>query len=169
MSDLENFINLCNLTTKIVGLAEGDLALRSRKKKYQTPRAVASAVAVLKSKIHYNVIAKVLKRDRTLINHYMKNHKGEYRSHPAYRDLFNTVYTAYENIQNAKPSFQDAEALREHLRTYGIYDCKKPQVKIKIISGKVSCRYNFSYQDFSGKLEICRLALENYDMETKII
>lgn len=169
MNDIINFRNLCNLTTKLVGLQDGDLALRSRKKKYQIPRAVASMVGIILEGTHFNIIANEINRDRTLINHYRKNHEAEYKTYPAYRELFNKVYRAYKNIQDAKPSFESNEALRQHLRKFGIYDSDLKQVKIKIISGKKYSIYNFSYEEFSGKVEICRLALNDYDMDTKLM
>jgi hypothetical protein len=168
MEASKNFKNLCNLTTEIVGLEEGSLSCKSRKKKYQIPRAVASMVGIIKSGIHFTVIAAEINRDRSLIYHYQKNHKSEYKSYPEYRDLFNKVYKAYTSIQESKPCFTNADELREHLRVFGIYSNNNPQVKIKVISGKVSVMYKFSYQDFSGKLEIIKLALKEYDMDFKI-
>jgi|TARA_R110000764_G_scaffold145512_1_gene233312 hypothetical protein len=169
MTDEMNFRNLCNLTTEIVGLEEGSLSCKSRQKKYQIPRAVASMVGFLKSGIHFNVISKEIGRDRTLLYHYKHYHKANYQSYPPYRDLFNKVYRAYTCIQDAKPSFEDNDHLRQHLRTFGIYDSNLKQVKLKVISGKTSVKYNFSYEEFSGKLEICKLALKDYDMDTKIL
>ena len=46
MTDKEKFINICDLTTKLVGLHQGALSEKTRKQEYQTPRMVASIIAL---------------------------------------------------------------------------------------------------------------------------
>ena len=60
-----NFKILCDLTTSLVGLDKDSLSSKSRKYKYQIPRAVASVVARMIDKTHRTIIAKELKRDRS--------------------------------------------------------------------------------------------------------
>ena len=64
-----NFKILCDLTTNLVGLRKGSLSCKSRKQKYQVPRTVASVVARMIDETHRTVIAKELKRDRSLLYH----------------------------------------------------------------------------------------------------
>ena len=64
MTEEFNFKNLCNLTTKILGLPNGSLASKSKKKPLQVARAVAGYIALTEEDIHRTVIAKVLNRDR---------------------------------------------------------------------------------------------------------
>ena len=64
MKQEQDFKNLCNLTTSLLGMRKGSLALKSRKVKYQVPRAVVSVIARMEDDIHRGVIGKVLKRDR---------------------------------------------------------------------------------------------------------
>ena len=165
----ENFKNLCDLTTNLVGLPKGSLALRSRKKEYQVPRAVASMIARIEDDIHRETIAKVLKRDRTSVNHYERNHPMQYASFPLYRDTFNKVYNAYVDIKEAKKKFIDMYNLQKHLRNSGVENSLKHQTTIRITSGKFGTDIKVSYRDFYDKLELCKLALQNYQYEIEII
>jgi len=80
MTPKQNFKNLCNLTTELVGLPKGSLSNRSREQKYQIPRAVISVIARQEENIHRDIIGKGIDRDRTCINHYEKFHKANYKS-----------------------------------------------------------------------------------------
>ena len=51
MTEKENFIQICDLTTSIVGLEKGSLSLKSRKQSLQIPRMVAAMVARIEEKI----------------------------------------------------------------------------------------------------------------------
>ena len=77
-----NFKILCDLTTNLLGLHRGSLSCKSRKSKYQVPRTVASVVARMIDETHRTVIAKELKRDRSLIYYYERMHESSYRSFP---------------------------------------------------------------------------------------
>ena len=44
MTAEDNFKNLCDLTTRVLGLPDDSLALRSRKRTLQTARAVAGYI-----------------------------------------------------------------------------------------------------------------------------
>ena len=169
MNTEENFKNLCDLTTNLVGLPKGSLALKTRKTEYQVPRMVAAMVARLEDETHRDVIAKVLDRDRTSVNHYEKCHSGNYASYPLYRDTFNKVYNAYAEIKDAKLTFKDLEHLKDNLRKNGIHDSLKHQTTIRITSGNFKLAVNVSYKDFYNQLELCKLAFQNYQHEIEVI
>ncbi len=169
MNSEDNFKNLCDLTTSLVGLPKGSLALKTRKTEYQVPRMVAAMVARLEDKTHREVIAKVLDRDRTSVNHYERCHSANYSSFPLYRNTFNKVYNAYAEIKDAKLTFIDLYNLQEHLRKNGIHDSSKHQTTIRIVSGKFGKDVKVSYKDFYNQLELCKLALQNYQHEIEVI
>ena len=169
MRSEENFENLCDLTTNLVGLPKGSLALRSRKIEYQVPRAVASMIARIEDDTHRETIAKVLKRDRTSVNHYERNHSANYASYPLYRDTFNKVYNAYVDIKEAKKKFVDMYNLQEHLRNSGVNHSANHQTTIRITSGKFGTDIKVSYRDFYNQLENVKLALQDYQHEIEVI
>ena len=74
MNTEDNFKNLCDLTTDLVGLPKGSLALKTRKTEFQVPRMIAAMVSRIEDGTHREVIAKVLDRDRTSVNHYEVRH-----------------------------------------------------------------------------------------------
>ena len=102
MNTEDNFKNLCDLTTNLVGLPKGSLALKCRKLEYQVPRMIAAMVARIEDGTHREVIAKVLDRDRTSVNHYEVRHALNYASFPKYRDTFNLIYNAYFDLNSLR-------------------------------------------------------------------
>jgi len=162
-----NFKILCDLTTSLVGLRKGSLSYRSRKQEYQVPRTVAAVVGRMIDDTPQTIIAKELKRDRSLIYHYEKTHEANYRSFPKYREIFNKVYNSYSNIQGAKKTFGDERQLEIYLRDNGIKNSDKHQTTIRVISGRVEYDVKVSYKDFYDQLEKCKFALTdcNYNLE----
>ena len=162
-----NFKILCDLTTNLVGLRKGALSFKSREQKYQVPRAVASVVARMVDETHRTVIAKELKRDRSLVYHYERMHQSNYRSFPKYRETFNRVYNAYSNIQGAKRTFADENQLKDYLRENGVTNSEKHQTIIRIKSGRVEADIKVSYKDFYDMLEKCKFVMTdcNYNLE----
>ena len=167
MKSEENFKKLCDLTTSIMGLPKGSLSDRSRKTDLQVPRAAASVVATM-DKIHCTVIAKELKRDRSLIYHYNKMHTANYSSWEKYRNTFNQIYMAYSQLENARKRFFDLQHLKDHLRKAGVCNSEKHQTSIRITTGKLGTDVKVSYKDFYDQLELCKLALQDYKYEIDI-
>ena len=168
MTAEDNFKNLCNLTTNVMGLPKGSLAYKSRKIELQVPRAAAAVVATMDN-IHCTIVAKVLKRDRSLIYHYNKMHSANYSSWEKYRNTFNQIYMAYTSLENSKKEFFDLQHLKDHLRQADIYDSEKHQTTIMIKCGKIGTEVKVSYREFYDKLELCKLALQDYKYQIEII
>ena len=163
------FKTLCQMTTNILELEEGSLSSKSRKKYLQVPRMVVSVVARIVDDTHFDVIAEGINRDRTLINYYMHMHKSNYRTYPAYRDLFNKIYNSYTEINLSKRTFIDMYHLREYLRGKGVNHSEKPQTTIRIKSGKVGVDIKVSFRDFSNTLELINLALTDCNYKLIIL
>jgi len=163
MTEKEKFIEICDLTTNVVGLEKGSLSEKTRKEKIHTPRMVASIVARMIEDIHPVTIAKIIKRDRTSVLHYEKCHNMYYTSDPKYRDLFNQVYNIYFEIIKLKKKFESKDKLRMLLVKSGIdVNMKKPQVYIIIKSGKVVYKLKTNYFHCSENINIIKDALKDY-------
>ena len=169
MTQEDNFKNLCNLTTSLLGLRKGSLSYKSRKQELQVARSIASVIARIEYEIPHSTIAKVINRDRTLIYHYEKNHKHNYSTFPKYRDIFNKVFNAFQSIEDSKKSFFDLQQLKDYLRENGVSNSSKHQVTIQIKSGKVGMDIKVSYRNFYNQLENVKLALQNFKYEIEII
>ena len=165
----DNFKNLCNLTTSLLGLRKGSLAYKSRKQDLQVARSIASVIARIEYEVPHSTIAKVINRNRTLIYHYEKNHKHNYATFPKYRDTFNKVFNAFTTIEDSKKSFFDLQQLKNYLRKNDVFNSEKHQVIIRIKSGKVGTEIKVSYRDFYNQLENVKLALQNFKYEIEII
>ena len=160
ITDKEKFEYICDLTTSLVGLRKGSLSYKTRKLEIQLPRLVASNIARL-SGIHQRAIADVLKRDRSLIYHYEYKHSGNYSTWKAYREMFNLVYKAFEDIEESKPAFKDNRGMKRHLLEF-VEESEPYQVEILIRSGAVGCKIKTSYIKFSYILKNIKFALANF-------
>jgi hypothetical protein len=169
MTEEDNFKNICDLTTKLMGFDDNALALKSRKRPLQVARAVAACIARSEENIHRTVIAKVLNRDRSLIYHYEHGHKTNYATCLVYRNTFNKVYRGYKDIDNSKLTFLDDDFLKRHLIQSGVKENAKSQVFLEIKSGDSMCIITTSYFDFSNQLENVKFAMKNYHYTIKII
>ena len=136
MTDREKFETICDLTTQTVGLQQGSLAYKTRKQEILVPRMVATVIGILTKDIHVTIIADIIKKDRTSVLHYRNTHKSNYSSFPIYRDTFNKVWKAYKELEKVKLVFSDKEELSRYLLDAGVKIVAKPQVKIKVTSGK---------------------------------
>jgi hypothetical protein len=168
MTPKDNFIKICDLTTKVMGLEKGALGFKTRIQEIQVPRMVASVIARMEEGINHDIIADVLKRDRTLIYYYEKNHQANY-TWETYRDTFNKVYMAYRKIEDEKEIFIDKNHMRKYLLSNGVRENEKQEAKIMVKSGNIEVVINTSYFDFSNQLENIKLALTNYKYQVKIL
>ena len=169
MTPKDNFIDICNLTTSVLNLRKGSLADKTRKHPLQLARLVAGVIGRKEANIHHKIIGEVLKRHRSLIYHYEKTHNSTYATYPRYRDMYNKVIIAYTDIQNAKKTFDDRYFMKEYLRKKGVTGYEHPQVIIRLKSGKVGVDINTTHLLFSDKLNLIKLALQNYNYEFEII
>ena len=166
MTQKDNFVHICNLTTSVLGLRKGSLSYKSRVQPLQIARMVAGVIARKEEGIHRKTIAEVLNRDRTLVYHYEKQHVGNY-GWEKYREAYNKVYLAYHRLENNKKVFDDPHIMKEFLLRKGVTEHTKKDLVILIKSGKVGCGIKTSYFDFSNQLEKIKeiLKSENYKYE----
>ena len=169
MTEEKTFKNLCSLTTRVLGLPEGSLALKSRKRPLQVARAVAGYIGRTEEDIHRSIIGKVLNRDRSLIYHYESRHKPLYKSCAVYRDTFNLVYKAYKDIGGTKEFFINKDFMKTFLLSNGVTETLDSDISLEIKSGQVKCLIKTSYFEFSDQLENVKLALKDYHYTVKII
>ena len=153
MTEEYNFKLICDLTTSVLGLPKGSLALKSRKRPLQVARAIAGYIARSEEDIHRTVIGKGLNRDRSLIYHYEKMHKSNYLTCPIYRRTFNTLYKAYKDIGGTKEVFLDGTFMKRHLLNNGVEESLNPEVLIEVKSGQAVCLIKTSYFGFSKQLK----------------
>jgi hypothetical protein len=169
MTSEDNFKNLCSLTTRVLGLPDGSLALRSRKRPLQVARAIAGYIGRTEEDIHRTIIGKVLDRDRSLIYHYEHKHKENYANCSVYRDSFNLIYKAYKDVGGTKDFFLDKDFMKSYLLKHGVKETLESNVLLEVHSGQVKCIIKTSYFDYTNQYENIKLALKNYHFTVKII
>ena len=169
MTAEDNFKNLCNLTTRVLGLPDGALALKSRKRPLHVARSATAYIGVTEENIHRTVIGQVLNRDRSLIYHYEKTHKSNYTTCIVYRNAFNKIYSAYKKLDKTLKVFLDDDFLKHYLLKNGVVESDKSQVYLEIKSGESVCIIKTSYFDFANQLENVKLALKKYQFMVKVI
>jgi len=170
MTDKLNFKALCDLTTRVMGLEKDSLAQKTRKRKVQMARASACYIALTEENISRNVIADALNRDRTATYHYQYSHKKNLNRCKKYRDTFTKIFKAYKDIDGEKDIFVSKRHMRNYLLQNKVVESKNSDLKLEVISGKVSCIINTTYFDFSNQIKNINIALEdNYHFTIKII
>jgi len=159
ITDTESVKNICNTATKVVGIRKGSLSSKTRKQKTHLARMVASNISLIEKGIHYNTIAEVLKRDRSSIYHYEKQHHNLYSTWDIYRRLFNKVYNAYSNEKKAHLKEVD---LKDLLKDAGIYNRENAKVFIDIKVREVCVRVKSTYKHFTADIENIKRVLNDY-------
>ena len=160
ITDTTEVKELCDIATNIVGLEQGSLASFTRKEPYVLARQVVANIC-LNQGIHFVTIAKVLNRDRSNINHYQKNHTGNFKTWLEYRRLFTKVYNAYKEDKKEQKTFLSEQDLRSYLLNNGV-SISDGEVFIVVKSGLLKTVITTSYKDFSNQLENIRIALFEY-------
>ena len=169
MTEELNFKSICSLTTRVMGLPEGSLALKSRKRPLQVARSIAGYIGLTEESIHRNVIAKVLNRDRAVTYHYENHHKKNFNHCIIYRKTFEKIYRTYKNIDGEKEIFINKKQMKNHLLQNGVIEKIDSDVLLQVNSGEVFCVIKTSYFDFSNQIKNINLALQNYHYTIKII
>ncbi|QDP57151.1 MAG: hypothetical protein Tp172MES593141_32 [Prokaryotic dsDNA virus sp.] len=169
MTEELNFKAICDLTTNVLNMPKGSLALRSRKRPLQVARSVAAYIGRSEEDIHRKVIGKVLNRDRSLIYHYENRHSFLYRSCSLYRDTFSSVYKAYKDIDNEKEIFINGKLMKEYLLKNNVKESKDSDVILRVKSGEAICDINTCYFKFSSQLENIKFAMEKYYYTIKML
>lgn len=169
MTEELNFKAICSLTTKVMGLPDGSLSLKSRKRELQLSRSIAAYIGLTEEDIHRNVIAKILNRNRAVTYHYEKIHKKYFKDCDIYRKIFAKIYKKYLNVDGEKEIFVSNKYLKNHLLQNKVYESRKSDVKLEVKSGNAKCFIFTTYFDFSNQLENVNLAMKNYHYTIKII
>tara|TARA_R100001163_G_scaffold61252_1_gene51101 strand:+ start:412 stop:921 length:510 start_codon:yes stop_codon:yes gene_type:complete len=168
MTEEYNFENLCNLATSLLGLRKGSLSNKNRQKKFQIPRCIVANIARIEDEIHQKTIAKVLKRDRSLIYHYEIAHNKYFSTSADYRNTFDKIYNAYQSLMSSKKKFLNLKHLKLHLRDFNVVSSKPYQATIIIESDNLKTNIKVSYRKFYDTLENCKLALQEYKYKIDI-
>mgnify|MGYP003118062504 FL=1 len=169
MTEELNFKTICNLATRVMGLPEGSLALKSRKRPLQVTRSVAGYIALKEENINRNIIAMVLNRDRCITYHYENHHKKNFKHCAIYRKTFDKIYKAYKNIDDEKDIFINTKQMKNYLLQNGVMEKLDSDVLLVVNSGDVICTIKTSFFDFSNQIKNINLALQNYHYTIKII
>mgnify|MGYP001605139326 FL=1 len=161
---------LCDLACNIRNLPNGALTTdipetcTSRELKYTLPRTVVSNIARLHGRIHPDIIAEVLGKDRTSIYHYKKLHETQLKTWADYRVLFEKLLLGYSILTNSKIKFESSTELFNHLREAGVIFSGNPTAIIEINTGKFITYINTDIRNCGTNMEIIRLALSDYEI-----
>ena len=169
MTEELNFKAICDLTTNVMGLPEGSLALKSRERPLQVARSIAGYIGRTEEDINRKVIAKVLNRDRAITYHYENKHKKNFKRCIVYRKAFEKIYKTYKDIDGTKEIFLDKDFMKSYLLQNGVVEMLKSDVLLEVKSGEVVCIIKTSYFDYLNQLKNISFALENHHYTIKII
>jgi len=169
MTAENNFKNICNLTTKVLGLPKNHLLVKNRKVEYMIPRAVACIIGRLENCTKHQTMSKVLGFNRASIYYYEKQHHKRFKYWPEYRRTFNKVYIEYKNLESDKKTFIRSASIYNYLINNGIEESDRPDLSILIKSGNVSTEIKTCYFECSAQLKKIKFAMKEYKYEVKLI
>ena len=162
-SQKDKFSNLCVLAEKTLELPEDSLATSSRKQPLVYGRMAVAVIGKTEQNTPFEIMADVLKQDRTSFYHYTKYHKDRYSKDPLYRQYFDAVYKAYKKIDSHLNIFYDSWHLKEFLLRNGVKNNEnKKECTIRVTSGDVTTDIHTTYFDHLNQIENIKLALKNY-------
>ncbi len=163
MTPKEDFKQICDLTTSLLGFPKGKLSSKSRSQALQRARNIASVIG-RKEGIKREIIAKGIKRDRTAIYHYEKQHKHwlNNKSYPSYAKSYTKVLAAYEEIEKSRKQFIDKFHLRHYVKELGLKNCEKKDIVFTIISGAVSVQLFSDAHNFSNYYDTLTTGFRGY-------
>tara|TARA_R110002020_G_C16193533_1_gene765703 strand:+ start:178 stop:687 length:510 start_codon:yes stop_codon:yes gene_type:complete len=164
-----NFKAICSLTTRVMGLPEGSLALKSRKRRIQCSRAIAAYIGLTEEDIDRKIVAKLLNRDRTATYHYENKHKKNFKHCTVYRSSFEKIYKVYKDIDGSKKIFTDKNFLKNHLLQNGVIESSSPNVFIEVKSGQVKCKIKTTFFDYSIQFNKIKEVMVNCHYTVKIL
>lgn len=153
ITDEDEFLNICDITTKICGLNKMDLYNDSRKQNINLARIIACNIARFEKRIHYTTIAKVVNRTRSNIYHYEKKHKIYFATWPLYRNYFDAVYNAYHK---KKLYHISKRQFLHELSKHDIPEVDVIQVRIFITSKYFNYTINSDYKSFTKTIELVK-------------
>ena len=145
MSEKEEFMSICDLTTSLLNLPTDSLYLKKRDRPIALGREVAGVIG-LKLGIHRTIIAEVLNKHRTATYHYERNHKRWFNRYKPYRDAYIKVMKLYKNIEEDKKQFIDRNHLVFFIKNkLKLKNCEKHDVVITIRSGQFYYKLKSDY------------------------
>tara|TARA_R110002051_G_C8446307_1_gene455998 strand:- start:42 stop:569 length:528 start_codon:yes stop_codon:yes gene_type:complete len=168
LTDEQEMKDLCEIATQICSLEKGSLSCKSRRKEYMLPRSIVAVLARKELGIHYNLIADVLNRTRYSVYHYEKGHQSNYQGWKDYRVLFNKIYNAYTDLRIPKKKFNEPSEMTEYLTDIGIKHSKNPEMYIVISTARWEVQIDTDCKNFSKNMELCKLALKDYNCKIYI-
>ena len=169
MTSKDNFKEICDLTTKVLGLPKNHLLVKNRKVEYMMPRAVACMISRLENCTKHSTMSKVLGFNRATIYYYEKEHHKRFKFWAAYRKAFNKVYLEYKNTETNKKTFLRSASIYNHLINNGVQESDRPDLCIQIKSGNVGSEIKTCYFECSAQLKKIKFAMKEYKYELKLI
>tara|TARA_R100000781_G_C4074160_1_gene125502 strand:+ start:35 stop:583 length:549 start_codon:yes stop_codon:yes gene_type:complete len=170
-TDKKELEDLLNMATQVCGLRKGSLSTNNRRSETVLPRAVVSVIALKELGIHYNLISNAINRDRTTVYAYERNHESNLIGWKNYRQTFEKIYNVFQDLKSIKKSFSSATEMINHLHDMGITICKEdPDMFIQIydVDNDFYLDIDTDTKEFSKNMEICKIALKNYNCKIKI-
>ena len=125
-----------------------------------------SNIAIQEHDIHFKAIAEALKRDRSSIYYYVKQHKNLYENWAEYRNNFTKLWgKLYEGSELRQ---LDPVQFKNILKDNNIKEIKTGIVQILISSGAMTHRFRTTYSDMCEQVEQIKAVFTDYEIKIDI-
>ena len=162
MKQTEEFNEILDLTSNIFNIDRNELISKDRSMHLAIPRNAAAVIGVKKAMLKKEIVAKGLNRHRTLIYHYLKNHKQFFKYHKPYAKGYLKILNAYKNIDVSRKQFIDKDEFKLFVEKINFKNAKKPDIIISVSCAKYNHNFLSSCFKFSDDIEIIKDAFKEY-------
>ena len=135
MNELQKIDRVLNITSKVCNVDYKLLKTKSRKLELNIARQIACVLSMKHLGIHKVKVAKRINRDRTSMNHYMRNHENNYNGWKIYQHKYDEVFAKLLK-GNRKRKILHKNKFTNIVSKIHVTNCKAPDVSITVTCGK---------------------------------
>lgn len=162
MNELTKIDRVLNITSKVFDIDKDLLKTNSRKNKLNLARQIACVLSIKTLGIHKVKVAKRVNRDRTSMNHYLRNHDDNYNNWKPYRDKYDQIFIKVTK-GNKKNKFLHKNKFNKFVNKIKITFCQTPDMIITVTSGKYKKDFLVGIFNFERDIKTINDAFVKYD------
>lgn len=162
MNELQKIDRVLNITSKVCNVDYKLLKTRSRKQELNLARQIACVLSMKHLGIHKVKVAKRINRDRTSMNHYIRNHEDNYNGWKIYQDKYDEAFAMLLKGNRKRKILHKNKFINIVNKIETVY-CEAPDVTITVICGKYKHEFYVGVFNFDRDIKTIKAAFKKYD------
>jgi len=162
MNELQKIDRVLNITSKVCNVDCKLLKTKSRKLELNIARQIACVLSINYLGIHKVKVAKRINRDRTSMNHYIRNHEKNYYGWKVYQHKYDEAFSKLLK-GNRKRKVLHKNKFTNIVSKIHVTNCKAPDVTITVTCGKYKHEFYVGVFNFERDISTIKKAFEDYN------